>query len=523
MSESSPETPSISRRALVGGSAAVTASLAFQGLAQARSKSGSLTVGVNANLMTLDPADANDTLSQSAARLMLEGLLGFNKDMKVVPLLAETWQANEAATEFTFHLRKGIQFQDGTPFDAQAVKMNFERIANPANRLKRQGLLSMLDHVEVVDPHTAKAVLKIPFGAFIPTVAHPALQLLSPAAIQKYGKQIGRNPVGTGPFRFVNWTPDTLNVERNPHYWQQGLPHLDKVTVRSNPEDGARIAMLEAGEAQFIYPVPPPMIAMVRNNRKLALFDRPSIYVSYVAMNVRKKPFNDPRVRRALNHAVDKETFIRVVYNGAAQPLDSAEPPKITFYAKQTPYAYDPKKAKQLLAEAGHPDGFETTMWAANDTLTISAMQFLQQQLSAVGVKLHVEPLEAGVLASRIWTVRKPEESHLQMYYGHWSSSTGDADWALRPLFATRSFPPHLYNVGYYSNPHVDKDLQGGLRTADPAKRAKFYANAQEQIWKDAPWIFLSVGNLLAGQDKSLQDAYLLPDSGMLIDGARYA
>jgi len=220
---------------------------------------------------------------------------------------------------------------------------------------------------------------------------------------------------------------------------------------------------------------------------------------------------------------VDKETFIRVVYNGAAQPLDSAEPPKITFYAKQTPYAYDPKKAKQLLAEAGHPNGFETTMWAANDTLTISAMQFLQQQLSAVGVKLHVEPLEAGVLASRIWTVRKPEESHLQMYYGHWSSSTGDADWALRPLFATRSFPPHLYNVGYYSNPHVDKDLQGGLRTADPAKRAKFYANAQEQIWKDAPWIFLSVGNLLAGQDKSLQDAYLLPDSGMLIDGARYA
>lgn len=151
MSESLPETPSISRRALMGGSAAVTASLAFQGLAQARSKSGSLTVGVNANLMTLDPADANDTLSQSAARLMLEGLLGFDKDMKVVPLLAETWQANEAATEFTFHLRKGIQFQDGTPFDAQAVKMNFERIANPANRLKRQGLLAMLDHVEVVD------------------------------------------------------------------------------------------------------------------------------------------------------------------------------------------------------------------------------------------------------------------------------------------------------------------------------------------------------------------------------------
>lgn len=517
-----PESVNVSRRALMGGTAAVATGFAFQGLAQAQNKSGHMVVGVNASLLTLDPADANDTLSQSAARLMLEGLLGFDKDMKVIPLLAESWQANDAATEFTFHLRKGVTFQDGTPFDATAVKINLERIANPANRLKRQGLLSMLDHVEAVDPHTAKVVLKTPFGAFLPTVAHPALQLLSPAAIKKFGKDIGRNPVGTGPFRFASWTPDTLKVERNPHYWQKGMPHLDAVTVRSNPEDGARIAMLQAGEAQFVYPVPAPMLNLVKKNPKLRLVDRPSVYVSYAAMNVNRKPFDDPRVRRALNYAVDKEAFVRVVLNGAAQPLNSAEPPKITFYSAQTPYAYDTKKARQLLAAAGLKNGFETTLWAANDSLTISAMQFLQQQLGMVGVKLNVEPLEEGVLVSRIFATKSATDSRLAMYYGHWSSSTGDADWALRPLFATESAPPHLYNVGYYSNKSVDKDLHDALKTADPKVRGKLYADAQARIWKDAPWIFLAVPNNLAGVADTLHDAWLLPDDGMLIDAAKF-
>ena len=266
----------LSRRAMLGGTAAVAGGLAFGDLAHAQTKSGQLTVGVAAALMTLDPADANDTLSQSAARLMLEGLLTFDKNMQVVPLLAEKYEANAQATEFTFHLRQGIKFQDGTPFDAEAVKINFERIANPANHLKRLSLLAMLDHVDVVDQYTARCVLKFPFGAFIPTVAHPSLQLLSPAALKKWGKQIGRHPVGTGPFVFDSWQPDTLKVKKNPDYWQKGLPHLETVTLRSDPEDGARIALLRSGEAQLITPIPPQQAAVIEHDPKLALINRPS-------------------------------------------------------------------------------------------------------------------------------------------------------------------------------------------------------------------------------------------------------
>ncbi len=513
--------PEISRRGLLAGTAAIGATLAFADLAHAASPSGILTVGVQANLLTLDPANANDTLSQGAARLMLEGLLGFDKDMKQIPLLAEKYDANEAATEFTFHLRQGVKFHDGTPFDAEAVKFNFERIANPANRLKRQSLLAMLDHVEVIDAHTAKCVLKNPFGAFVPTIAHPSLQLLSPAAIKKYGDQIGRHPVGTGPFVFTSWTPDTLKVTANPDYWQKGLPHVKQVVLRSNPEAGARIAMLQSGEAQFVNPVPAPMVQLVANNPKTAMLEAPSIFANYMAMNVMKKPFDDVRVRQALNHAVDQKAFAKIVYSGHATPLLSAEPPHVTFYKEQPAYAYDPAKAKALLAEAGHKDGFSAVLWGGNSTETIQAMQFLQQQFAAVGVKVDVRPLEGGVLASKIWTVQKPEDSELEMYYGRWSSSTGDADWALRPLFATSAFPPHLYNVGYYSNPDVDKALQGGLETADPAKRQAFYEDAQARIYKDAAWVFLGIGNTLAGRDKKLSDAWVLPDGGLLIDAAK--
>ena len=147
-------------------------------------------------------------------------------------------------------------------------------------------------------------------------------------------------------------------------------------------------------------------------------------------------------------------------------------------------------------------------------------MQFLQQQLGAVGVRVKVTPLEAGLLDSRIWSVQKPEDSQLQLYTGAWSSSTGDADWGLRPLFWTQGAPPKLYNVGYYSNKAVDTDLESALATADSSKRAALYADAQKLIWNDAPWIFLGVDRNLSAQSKKLTGLYMIPDGGLLIEEA---
>ena len=512
--------PAIRRRALMGA-LGVSAALPWLGqVTPAQAAANDLVVGVPDNLTGLDPADVNDTLSQSACRLMLQGLYGFDPEMKLIPVLAESYTADDSAKVFTFKLRQGISFHDGTPFDAQAVKANFERVANPENRLKRQSLLAMLDRVEVVDPLTARVILKEPFGAFVNTIAHPAGMMLSPKAIAQFGKEIGRNPVGTGPFAFVSWNADTLKVKKNTGYWKPGLPKVETVTFRSVPENGARIAMLQTGEAHFIYPLPPEMAAVVQRSPNVEIVDSPSIIARYVSMNCMKKPFSDVRVRQALNHAVNKEAYAKVVYNGFAQPLDAPIPPKLGFYSWQEPYAYDVAKAKRLLAEAGYPNGFETEMWAQNNTLAQRGMQFMQQQLAAVGVKVNVMPMETGVLQDRIWSVQKPEDAQIQTYYGGWSSSTGDADWGLRPLLWGQGFPPKLYNTAYYSNPDVDKALEAAIATADPAKREALYKDAQAKIWKDAPWIFLGVENVLSARSKKLTGMYRIPDGGLLIEEA---
>jgi glutathione transport system substrate-binding protein len=237
-------------------------------------------------------------------------------------------------------------------------------------------------------------------------------------------------------------------------------------------------------------------------------------------MNVMKHPYGDLRVRQALNYAVDKAAFAKVVWSGYEDPADSPIPPHLAFHVAQQPWPYDPAKAKQLLSQAGVGDGFDTEIWANTTTIALRAMQFLQQQLGAVGVRVKVTALEAGLLDSKIWSVQKPEDSQLQLYTGAWSSSTGDADWGLRPLFWTQAGPPKLYNVGYYSNKDVDADLEAALATAEPKKRAALYADAQKRIWDDAPWIFLGVDRNLSAQSKKLSGLYMIPDGGLLIEEA---
>ncbi len=481
-------------------------------MADAAQAAKDLVVGVDSNLTGLDPADLNDNLSQSAVRLMFEGLYMLDEHMQLRPQLAESYEATEDAKEFTFHLRKGVTFQDGTPFNAAAVKFSFDRAGNPENHLKRQSLYVMIDHTDAVDDYTVKVVLKYPFGAFVNDIAHPGALIVSPKSVQEFGKEVTRHPSGTGPYEFVSWSADTLKMKKNAHYWKPGLPKLDSITYRSVPENGARIAMLQAGEAQFIYPVPPEMIKILGNSPTITVFNESSILVRYVALNNMRKPFSDPRVRLALNYAIDKQAFSKVVFSGYSDPMDSPMPQLLGFYQRQGSYPYDPAKAKALLAEAGYPNGFESTITSGVATLAQRGMQFVQQQLAAIGVTLKIEPLEAGVLTARMFNVQKPEDATIVMQYTAWSSSTGDADWGMRPMLYTKSFPPVLSNLAWYSNPATDAAIEQGLATVDPTKRAAAYAKAQAQVWQDVPWIFLGVDHNLAAYSKQLHGAFIRPD-----------
>ncbi|CAM3273780.1 glutathione ABC transporter substrate-binding protein [Filibacter tadaridae] len=476
-------------------------------------------VAVASNFTGLDPHDTNDTLSNSAEKTMMEGLLGFDKDMKIIPLLAKEYSANDEATEFTFKLRENIKFHDGTPFNAEAVKVNFDRLADPNSGLKRHSLFAIIEKTEVVNDYEVKFTLSEPFGAMINTFAHPAALIISPKALEEHGKEIARNPVGTGPFKFVEWKPgEGLEIVKNEEYWQEGFPKVDSITFKPVTENGSRIAMLQTGEADFIYPVPTEQVEGIDGKDGIEIESKPSIVVRYMAMNTLKEPFDDKKVRQALNYAVNKDAFIKVVMNDQSSKLDSVIAPDVQYYAQQELYKFDVEKAKELLKEAGVKEGLKANLWGANNSSAIKAMEFLQQQLAQVGIEVEVFPMEAGTLSDKIWSVQEAKDADIELYYGGWSPSTGDADWGIRPLVGGEdAFPPNAYNVSYYNNPKVNQLILDGLQTADDAARAKAYEEAQGIIWEDAPWVFLTAENTIAGKKNYLKGIYLLPDGSLSV------
>ncbi|WP_312739278.1 glutathione ABC transporter substrate-binding protein GsiB [Cedecea neteri] len=478
-------------------------------------------VAVASNFTTLDPYDANDTLSQAVAKSFYQGLFGLDKDMKLQNVLAESYKVSDDGLVYTIKLRTGVKFQDGTDFNADAVKANLDRASNPDNHLKRYNLYKTIAKTEVVDPSTVKITLKEPFSAFINILAHPATAMISPAALQKYGKDIGFHPVGTGPYQLDTWNQtDFVKVKKFAGYWQQGLPKLDSITWRPVVDNNTRAAMLQTGEAQFAFPIPYEQAGVLEKNSKLELVASPSIMQRYISMNVTQKPFDNPKVREAINYAINRQALVKVAFSGFATPAEGVVPPSLAYAEKFKPWPYDPAKAKALLKEAGFPNGFETTLWSSHNHSTAQkVLQFTQQQLAQVGIKVKVTAMDAGQRAAEV-EAKGQKESGVRMFYTGWSASTGEADWALSPLFASQNWPPTLFNTAFYSNPQVDKDLTDALKTTKPEEKAKLYKDAQDIIWKESPWVPLVVEKLVSAHSKNLTGFYVMPDTGFSFDNA---
>ena len=469
---------------------------------------------VASTFTTTDPYDANDTLSQAMAKSFYEGLYGFDKDMKMIPVLAESYDVNKDGLVYTIKLKKGIKFHDGTDFKADAVKANFDRVTNPENKLKRYGLYSNIAKTEVVDDYTARITLKTAFSAFINNLAHPSGVMISPAAIAKYGKDIASNPVGTGPFKFVEWNrTDFLKVTKFDGYWHKGYPKVDTITWKPVIDSNSRAAVMQTGEAHFTYPVPYELAEVLKAKPGLELVAAPSIIVRYLSMNTQQKPFDNAKVRQAINYAINKDAVAKVDFGGYATPADAVVPAGVEFSIKTGLWPYDVAKAKQLMAEAGYPNGFETELWSAyNHTIAQKVTQVLQQQLAQIGVKVKITLLEAGQRVEKVESWPDPATAPVRLYYVGWSASTGEADWALRPLLGSESFPPRLFNTAYYKSDKVDNDIKGALLTTDHAAKAKFYRDAQETIFQDAPWAPLVIEKLLSAKNKKLSGVYTMPD-----------
>ena len=475
--------------------------------------------------ISLDPHDTNDNLSYGIEGTMYEGLVGFDQDMKVVPVLAESWTASDDAKTFTFKLRKGIKFHTGEDLNAAAVKKSFARVANPDNKLKRYGLFSVIGSIDTPDDSTVVFRLKEPFGSMLYNFAHPSGKVIAPSGVDKGKDELARNPkYGTGPFIFKEWVAnDHITVVKNPNYWNKDkAAKVNSITFKPIPEASTRVAGLKTGTLDFVLPLPGTDAIALRSDPSVKVNASPSIYAFYMAMNVTKKPFDDQRVREAMNLAVDREALRKGVLRGFADPMTSVLPDSVAFYVKQSDeIKRDVTKAKELLKQAGYPNGFEAEVWLNNNTERKDVATAIQQQLAEVGIKIKPVPMDTGSLSTNLWTQDR-EHNKVQLYLGAWSTSTGDADWAIRPLLAGESAPPKSYNVGFYNNSKVNQLIKAGLATADAKKRAQVYADLQKEIWEDKPWVFLYQSQNVWGTAANVEGAYVQADGIVNYNGIAF-
>ena len=497
-----------------------------------------IVAAVNVDFTTMDPMDTSDTLSGGIQRMISDSLFGFDDNMGIVPMLATGYEANDEATEFTITLREGISFTDGTPWNADAALANFAKWDDESLGLKRTTFLcNVLDSFEKLDDYTIKVKLTEPFGAFISNLAHTACVIMCPKTIEAGVEACARNPVGTGQYKFVEWIEgDHLTLELNKDWWGYdadicggtALADADAgfktITFKPVPESATRVAMIQSGDAQLIWPIPTESVSVLESDPNVASFQGDGIVVRYFMMNTQKAPFNDVRVRQAIDYAINKEAYIQVVKNGLAIPATSIIGPAVQYYKGNDPRPYDPEKAKALLAEAGYPDGFTTSVMYANTTANQKQVEFLKQQLEQVGINLELNGLESAVVNQKVQDTDAPgAEAEVECYVIGWSPSTGDADWGIRPLVAIESEPPMSYNICYFENEELEGYIKTGLESADDATRKEAYAKAQDLLWEETPMIFLCVDSNTWATGAKVQNVKIYPDGAINMKNAKMA
>ena len=367
---------------------------------------GTIVVGLVAEPVALDPPQVTDLNSNRVGRRIVETLVTFPEEStQIVPGLAEAWTVSKDGLQYTFKLRRGIKFHDGTPLNAAAVKFSIERQINPDHPAAKLGkypfanfFFGNVKAVEVLSDERVAFLLKEPRASFLAVLTAGAASIVSPTAVMKWGPDYPSHPVGTGPLKFVSWDRgQRVVLEKNSEYWKYAVK-VDRVIYRPIVEDQARLTELLTGSLDMIVGVPPDFVAELEKNDKVTLLKQVGAHVWYLGINNQKKPFDDKRVRQALNYAVNKEAIVRDVLKGTGAVSRGPVLPG-TWAADATlkAFPYDPAKAKKLLAEAGYPNGFATTIWVPESgsgmQSPVPMVTVMQSNLRAVGINANLQTI----------------------------------------------------------------------------------------------------------------------------------
>jgi peptide/nickel transport system substrate-binding protein len=468
---------------------------------------GALVYGAGGQPVNLEPGnitDGNSIMVQDQIYNRLIDPKPGTTDLE--PSLATEWKASQDGKTWTFKLRNGVKFHDGTEFDAEAVKFNFERWWDDKNEFgyRNSGKSyeiwrnlfgaskgkpeSLLQNIVVEGKDTIKFVLKQPFAAFPAAVSSGYFGMASPAAIKKAGAQYGTpssQAVGTGPFVFKEWrSGDRIVLAKNPNYWKQGFPKSNQLVMRFIADPAARLAQLRSGTIDLTVDLAPDQIKEVQSDAKLEAVKRPSLNVGYLALNPSYEPLSKPEVRQAIAQAINKKEIVKAFWGELGENTPHFTPPSLQEYQSNTvnDYQFNPQTAKQLLAKAGYPNGFPLQLWY----MPVSRPYFpnpkplaeaFAADLNAIGIKVSLQTKDwAAYLADRN---KKPG---FQSFMLGWTGDYGDPDNFYYPHFG----PGATQDLGNWKNEQVLKLLDQGRATGDKSARTKIYQQVDEQLYKEA-------------------------------------
>ena len=465
---------------------AVSLLLPFAAAAQ---EGDEIRVAFGADPESLDPFYAQSSPAAMVMVHMMETLFEMKPNGDIVPLLAEDYDVSDDGLTYDLYLREDVEFHDGTPFNAEAVKFNLDRLIEGG--AVYSFLIDRITNIEVIDEYTVRLQTDEPFAPILAHLSHDFISMISPAAVEEYGDDVGSNPVGTGPYIFQEWSRgEEIVMTKNEDYWGENAI-IDTFKVLVVPEEATRVVMLETGEAHAIMNVPARDVPRLNENPELTIENVPSLRTLYIGLHNQREPFDDVRVRKAANYAVDSEAIVENIIAGAGRPSDAPISPDIFGHSSQEIYQYNPDRARELLAEAGYEDGIDvefyypTGRYPMDETIS----QAVQSQLAAVGINAEMTTMEWATYLELLG--RAPEEVEHDMYFLGWGTVTGDADYGLYALFNSNEMAPNGNNWHFGDNPEVDRLLEDARVNPDPEAREELYADAIELIWDDAQWIFL--------------------------------
>ncbi|GAC1384738.1 MAG: ABC transporter substrate-binding protein [Herpetosiphon sp.] len=481
---------------------------AATGAATAASAAGSTTGGGNNEIVIslqddppkLDPAQSSAFVDRQVLNNLCDKLLDLSPDGKIVPMLATEYTTSDDKLTYTFKLRQGVKFHDGTDFNADAVKFNMARYMS--EKSPRRNELTSISTIDVVDPQTVKMTLKQSFAPFLSVLTDRSGMMVSPKAAQDMGDDFLAKPVCSGPFKFQERVKgDHITLVKNDNYWQPGLPKASKLTFRIFTDSNTALVNLRSGQVDMTDQIPAKEVTNVQNDTKFKVVNQPGYGYQGMWLNNKQAPFDKKEVRQAVAALIDREALVKVVFGNTATPGNSPFAQADLAHSESDSFSKpDVAKAKDLLSKAG-ASNVSFTLKSGTSATSVQLAQIIQSMLQQGGIKAEIEKVEFGTLLDQL------DKGNYQAGLLGWSGRP-DPDQNIYDFVVTGG----KNNNSKYSNPSVDEQLKAAREETDPAKRKAIYDKVMATLHDDEPYVYLYHTNNLFGLKAGLNGFTYVPD-----------